>query len=392
MTKALQLARSFKRAGLRVVLCETPPYAITSHRFSRCVDKFVTTPSPDDPDYSTRLVELVRQESIDFYVPVCSPVASLHDSFARRELDTYCEVIHPSPQLIGMLDDKFRLAKAAEKIGLGACESHLITDAQQVIDFDFANKTRPFILKSIKYDSVRRLDLTPLPRPTKLETEEFVSELPIAPERPWVLQEYIPGLEFCTHSTARGGQLRLHVCCESSPFQVNYDPVDEPEVEAWVREFIDHYCLDGQISFDFIRADDDQKLYVIECNPRTHSAITAFHDHPHVAEAYLGGERESDSLPVTVTQRPLASAKPTFWMVHELWRIVSNLHRPGIVSKRLAVIRQGKDAVFDWNDPAPFFMLHHFHIPMLLLRDVWQNRGWIRVDFNIGKLVQPGGD
>jgi hypothetical protein len=37
-------------------------------------------------------------------------------------------------------------------------------------------------------------------------------------------------------------------------------------------------------------------------------------------------------------------------------------------------------------------MLHHWHIPSLLVKDFQEERGWLRIDFNIGKLVQEGGD
>lgn len=386
MSKSLQLARSFKRDGYRVILCETPAYAVTAHRFSRCVDLFVTTPQSDAPDYAARIAEIVDHEGVDHYVPVCSPVASRPDSLARKTLDAKCNVVHPTPDSIEMLDNKFQLAQAAHAIGLGACQSHWITDAREVLEFDFASQRRNYILKSIAYDSVRRLDLTPLPRPTFDETRSFVACLPISMQSPWVLQEFIAGKEYCTHSTVRNGELRLHICCESSACQVNYDSIDDREIEDWVRRFVSHYRLDGQISFDFMRADDDGKIYVIECNPRTHSAITAMHDHPGVAKAYLSDE------PQTETIRPLESSKPTYWMAHELWRIVTQLHRPAKVWQRLKVIAVGKDAVLDWYDPVPFFMLHHFHIPMLLLRDIRERRGWIRIDFNIGKLVQLGGD
>ncbi len=49
MTKALQLARSFHRAGHRVILTETAKYRFTGHRFSRAVDAFYCVPEPADP-------------------------------------------------------------------------------------------------------------------------------------------------------------------------------------------------------------------------------------------------------------------------------------------------------------------------------------------------------
>ena len=51
-----------------------------------------------------------------------------------------------------------------------------------------------------------------------------------------------------------------------------------------------------------------------------------------------------------------------------------------------------KDAIFDWADPLPFLMVHHLQIPWLLAGNLLRRKDWIRIDFNIGKLVEPDGD
>ena len=385
MTKALQLARLFRRSGHRVILCETSKYWLTGHRFSAAVDKFVITADPTSPDYAASLRRIVEQEGVDFYVPVCSPLASLHDSEAIEILSPYCKVVHPSLEKIKTLDDKFKFARSARSLGLGAPKSFLITDPQQVLEFDFSDEHRDYVLKSISYDSVRRLDLTKLPCASDERTEAFVRSLPISESQPWVMQEFIPGKEFCTHSTIVDGELRVHCCCESSAFQVNYEHIDDPEIESWVRRYAAGMNLTGQVSFDFIRADDDGGLYAIECNPRTHSAITTFYDSEQVADAYLAGTA-SDTL------TPRSDSRPTYWLYHELWRMVKSLANPARFRHRLQIIRQGKEAIFDWQDPLPFFLVHHFQIPTLLFRDLRHRRGFVRIDFNIGKLVQRGGD
>jgi hypothetical protein len=200
------------------------------------------------------------------------------------------------------------------------------------------------------------------------------------------MQEYISGQEYCTHSTVRDGHLQLHCCCKSSAFQINYQHIDRPDIENWVRHFAKSLNLTGQVSFDFIEAADDGEIYAIECNPRTHSAITVFYDHPDVAKAYL----EPDPLPQTV--QPLASSRPTYWIYHEIWRLVTHLWSPKQVYERLQIIAQGKDAIFEWDDPLPFLMVHHWHIPLLLWGDLQKTNEWIRIDFNIGELVEIGGE
>ena len=386
MTKALQLARSFHRAGHRVILVETEKYWLTGHRYSWAVDRFYTVPNPQTEEYPQALLKIVQQEGVNVYVPVCSPVASYYDAEVQSILSPHCTVMHVDVQTLQRLDDKYTFAAAAIALGLRVPKSYLITNPQQVIDFDFTGTQRKYIIKSIPYDSIRRLDLTKLPCETPAQTATFVKSLPISESKPWIMQEYIPGQEFCTHSTIRDGHVQLHCCCESSAFQVNYENVDRPDIENWIRLFAKSLNLTGQVSFDFIQAADDGEIYAIECNPRTHSAITMFYNHPDVAKAYL----DRDSLPQTV--QPLASSRPTYWIYHEIWRLVTNLSSPKLVSERLQIIAQGKDAIFDWNDPLPFLMVHHWQIPLLLWGNLQKPKEWIRIDFNIGKLVEIGGD
>jgi hypothetical protein len=65
---------------------------------------------------------------------------------------------------------------------------------------------------------------------------------------------------------------------------------------------------------------------------------------------------------------------------------------PSTALGRLRVIVDGKDALFDWDDPLPFLLVPHLQIPALLLANLFAGRDWVRIDFNIGKLVEAAGD
>jgi hypothetical protein len=178
--------------------------------------------------------------------------------------------------------------------------------------------------------------------------------------------------------------LKLHGCSDSSAVQLNYEHVDKPKITAWVSHFVKELNLTGQISFDFIEQEDGT-VYAIECNPRTHSAITMFHDHPGVADAYLS--KDTFSAPM----QPLPESKPTYWLYHEVWRLtnVRSLQQLQVWFKK---IFRGTDAIFSVSDPLPFLTVHHWQIPLLILQNLQKLKGWIRIDFNIGKLVELGGD
>ncbi|MEM8866439.1 MAG: hypothetical protein AAGF31_12915 [Planctomycetota bacterium] len=143
--------------------------------------------------------------------------------------------------------------------------------------------------------------------------------------------------------------------------------------------------LTGQVSFDFIRASDDGRLYGIECNPRTHSAITAFYDSEQaLSRAYLAGGGAVLTPPDT--------SRATYWLYHELWRLITSVGTPRKLVRGLQTIFGGKEAVFRWTDPLPFLMINQYQIGRLLLDDLRTGKGWVRIDFNIGKLVQAAGD
>ena len=384
MTKALQLARSFHRDGHDVYLVETHKYWLSGHRFSRAVKGFFTVPAPekDSDGYCQQLLEIVKHHRIDLFIPVSSPVASYYDSLAKETLAPYCDSIHLDPEVTKILDDKYAFCRKAKELGLSAPKVFRISDPQQVLDFDFESDGSQYILKSIPYDSVLRLDLTRLPFP---EMETYVRSLPISETKPWVMQEFIRGQEYCFHATARNGKIRLHCCAESSPFQINYEQVDNPALYQWVKSFIEKMNITGQVCFDMIQTADGQ-VYPIECNPRLHSAITMFHDHPGVANAYLS-DGEPGEEPIT----PLPSSKPTYWTYHELWRLLDIRSLAELKSWWEKMVK-GTDAILQSDDPLPFLMLHNWQIPLLLLDNLRRLKGWVKIDFNIGKLVELGGD
>ncbi|MGB6070365.1 MAG: ATP-grasp enzyme [Rhodococcus sp. (in: high G+C Gram-positive bacteria)] len=379
MTKALQLARSFHLAGHRVVLVESAKYRFSGHRFSRAVDRFHCIPEPTESGYARALLDVVLREGVDVFVPVASPAASIHDADARALLDPHCEVIHGDGDTVRMLDDKSRFSERAASLGLRVPDWRRITDVRQIEEFDFP-PGREYILKRISYNPVGRMDLTRLTRDTPAENLRFARGLGISENDPWILQQFVAGQEYCTHGTVRGGRLQVYGCCESSAFQVNYEMVDKPEILSWVQSFANSLDATGQLSFDFIESAADGHIYAIECNPRTHSAITMFYDHPDLAAAYL-----DDGHPEVV---PLSSARPTYWIYHEVWRLLTEGNRKA----RLHSIFEGKDAILTGWDPLPYLLVHHLQIPSLLVRNLLARRGWSRIDFNIGKLVENGGD
>ena len=383
MTKTLQLARSFHAAGHRVILIDIDKYWLSGNQYSNSVAGFYAVPDPnqDLEGYIEALHTIAKTEKIDFFIPVAIFSVIHYDSQGKPPLPDYVEFFHFDADVTKILDDKFAFAETARSFGLSVPKSFKITDPEQVLNFDFSQEKCKYILKSIPYDQVRRLNLTKLPCDTQSETAAFVKSLPISEDKPWIMQEFIPGKEYCTHTTVRDGESRMYCCCESSAFQVNYENIDDQfEIMQWASHFTKELGQTGQLSFDFIQAEDGT-VYAIECNPRTHSAITLFYNHPGVADAYLGKEALVEPL------QPLPNSKPTYWLYHEVWRL-NEIRSFKQLQTWVRNMRRGKEAIFEVSDPLPFLMVHHWQIPLLLLDNLRRLKGWIRIDFNMGELIE----
>lgn len=386
MTKALHLARAFHRAGHRVVLVEEARYRWTAHRFSRCVAAFHVVPGPHDPGYAEALRRIVLAEAVDVVVPVCSPASSVPDAAAHDLLDPHCTLLHPAVDDVRAVDDKHRFAELASGLGLPVPDTHRVTSAEQAVDLAhrLGGPGRPaYALKSIAYDPVHRLDLTPLPRPTRAETAAFATALGISEHSPWIPQEIVEGVEYCTHGIVCAGRLRAFTCCRSSAWQLTYEAVDHPGVRDWVQRFVEGTGLTGQLSFDIMERPDGS-VVALECNPRPHSAVTLFRDPAELAAAYLEDGAAGDP-----PAEPVLGAPPRYWLHHEVWQLLT---RSGSAREHLRTLLRGRDAVLEPEDPLPFLALWHLHLPSLLVAELRRGGSWLRIDPNIGKLVQPAGD
>lgn len=384
MTKGLELCRAFHKAGHYVILIDEEINWLTGHQWSNSVRRFYVVPSAEkNPDaYIDALVQLVQKEQIDMFIPVTGPYHAHIDAQAKPILAKYgCETFHMSVDDIAIVDNKYRFTEQAQSIGLSVPKSFYITSRQQLLDFDFQQYHRPFICKSIMYDWLDRAIPTRLPRATRKETIEYINLLPISEQCPYILQEFISGEEFCTHGTSRNGELTLFTCCYSSAWQLNYKHIDHPDIFDWCTKYVRHLKLTGHPSFDFIVSHDDKQVYGIECNPRVHSAITAFYQNSNVAQAYF---EPILSKPIV----PLATARETYWITHELWRILRNLNSKKICLESLKRILYGKEAIWSWDDPLPYLLHYHLHIVYLLVDNLRPShvRFFNKIDCCIGEL------
>ena len=92
------------------------------------------------------------------------------------------------------------------------------------------------------------------------------------------------------------------------------------------------------------------------------------------------------------TDRPALLAHAAFTLAAEQLESARGARAWAQATIRLRTILAGKDAILTGWDPLPYLLVHHLQIPSLLADNLARRRGWSRIDFNIGKLVEAGGD
>ena len=336
-------------------------------------ERFYVHPSSiKEPNaYINTLANIVRKEKINIFIPIIP----FHNTQIEEQVSLAlavhgCSIFHMNT------DNKYTFIDKARSIGLTVPKSFLITSRQQLTDFDFKNESCLYICKSAISDS-QRLTIK-LPCSTPVETIEYINKLSINEEYPYILQEFISGKEYCIHGTCIDGKLTSFTCSPSSSSLSNYKHIDHPSIFEWCVEYIQSLKLTGHISLDFIMSDNDGKPYAIGCNPYINSAITTFYNHPNLADAYFSSE---PSLCIV----PLSTARLIYWLPHEFWNIRSIKNSVESFKR----IYSGKEAIWSWNDPLPFFFHYHIHFLYLLLNNLFSKnvRFFYKIDCCIGKLV-----
>lgn len=374
MTKSLQLARSFHSAGHYVVL--TDEYSYATHRYSRSVSRFYLCADSDQTDeYIQSIVDIVKREQIEIFLPVSHSSNECLDGLVKQALiPLNCQTLHADFEQVQMLSNKQKFIDYAQSRGLNVPKSFYITDPNQILSFDFSQEKRSFILKSLRYNTIARTNLVQIPRPTRKETIAYVNSLIINEQYPWIMQEYLHGKEYCTHGMMRNGHVQVYACCPSSSWLLNYKHLNtKPEILQWVKEFARDLKLTGQASFDFIESDDDGLIYALECNPRTHTAITTFYNQPFLARGYL----ENNFV------QPMDNSREIYWLYHELW----NLIQMKDILRIMKLFLYGKEAIYSLDDPWPFFLHYSFHMPRVIFYHLIHRKFYARIDCNLALLL-----
>lgn len=269
MPFALDEIRKFGRAGHEVFAADT--FGTTPGNHSRYAVESFVTPSPkrETQAFLRELREIITNHRIDLYAPAFEEV--FYVAKHRHEFDPVTRVFAPDFDILARLHDKEQFVKFARELGVPTPDTRIARDQPELHDhLDDLGRylARPaysrggVTLLSNVGQRAGKVD------PGRVEPEDG---------NPWLVQEYVDGTDVCSFSVAREGKLIAHSnyvhpkTIESSGGIV-FESVVEPKTMEYARRFIEATGYDGQISFDFMKAEDGT-FYVIECNPRPTAGV-----------------------------------------------------------------------------------------------------------------------
>ncbi|KAF2725636.1 hypothetical protein K431DRAFT_309248 [Polychaeton citri CBS 116435] len=449
MTKGLALARIFFAAGHNVIGADFEPSFIPTAcgRTSRALRAFYKLAKPshgtgDEDKYTQSILDIVRNENIDIWVS-CSGVASaIQDGIAKEAVEflTKCKCVQYDVATTKKLHEKHSFIDYTRSLNLSVPETNTVTSkaaALHVLDDVYAaGSSKRYVMKYIGTDDAFRGDMTLLPLPTPAETKQHISRLPISEERPWILQQYISGPEFCTHALVVRGEVKAFVACPSAELLMHYEALaPESALSQSMLRFTQEFAaaggasFTGHLSFDFLVEDMEVhvaerdparnvKLYPIECNPRAHTAVCLFSETPELADSYLtllkpvkhsssrSSSRSKPGKTNGLAPKPLYPRQPTknyYWIGHDLVEMVflpiislfvDSDYSGGLsfnpVFERIITFFEHlllwKDGTFELWDPLPAWWLYHVYWPLQFVLALICGQKWSRVNVSTSKM------
>lgn len=342
---ALDLARQFARAGHQVIVAESLPIHLC--RYSKSVKKHYLVPRPNlQPEaYIDDIVCIVQEEQIDLLLPTCEEIFFI--AAQRERLSEYCRVFVAPLWQMRALHSKWEFNQRARGYGLSVPETHLLTSQCDLQCF-LARNRRPFVLKPVFSRFATQVQVVEVEERAKSSFQH----LTISADSPWVAQERIAGQLFCSYSVARVGRLIAHVVYRADFTAgqgacIQFEPVEQREIDRWIEHFVEQEQFTGQIAFDFIVTSAGE-VYPLECNPRATSGIHLFGQDDQLVKTFLENDQRSQLM-----FRPPAFARAMIAPAMLVYGLPA-VHSWARLREWLSIFARARDVIFDWRDLRPF--------------------------------------
>ncbi|MBI2330594.1 MAG: hypothetical protein HYU84_00150 [Chloroflexi bacterium] len=331
----LDLARAFHRAGHTVFMAESLHGHLSQPSNAIKANFVVPAPRRETEAFLAALKRIIEENQIELLIPTCEEVFHV-----AKGLDTLpCRVFTEPLEKLDRFHNKWKFVVYAGECDLRVPESMLVTREDDLL-FAYAH-WRGLVLKPVysRFAS-RTLILPPL--------KEALSTLTFS--EPWIAQEYIEGRQFCSYSVCQNGRVTAHAVYPTT-FTVAFQPVEHAAIYEWVRTFVEHYNVTGQMAFDFIETADGH-VVALECNPRATSGVHLLTENPQFVESFFNTSTSSVQMPCVTPYVHTSRMLGTAMLVYGMPAAIKN----GNFNAWLKAFLHSDDVILDFQDPLPFLL------------------------------------
>ncbi|MCF8604257.1 ATP-grasp domain-containing protein [Gordonia sp. HY442] len=273
MPFAVDEIRKFGEAGRHVVATDTFRASPGSH--SRGAHGHAITPAPtqEPAAFIDAVIELIGKYDVNWVVPMFEEVFYL--AAAREKIlaaHPGVELFFPDLETLHRVHDKVSFTQMCKDFGLPVAEP--IT-ARTHDEFVAATQQWEHWFARAAYG---RGGMDIITNTGPLAGESSVDAIVPTADNPWLVQQYLTGVDRCSWSVAHHGEIVLHSTYEHALTiddrgGIVFESVDAPETLAAAQKFAKELDWHGQISFDYMKTDDGTH-YMVECNPRPTAGCT----------------------------------------------------------------------------------------------------------------------
>ncbi len=333
LPKALDLARAFHGAGWRVLVAE--PFRRHLAGASNTVARSIVVPAPaqDQEAYLGALLGLVAEEGVDLVVPVSEEV--VHVAALHGRLPDSTRLFAMPPEVVLAAHDKGAFAAQSAGWGLAVPPTHPLGSEGAA---DLAAR-QDVVVKPLHACSGRGVRV--------IRRGEALP--PSDPAAPAIVQARIAGPERSTcslvHAGVVSGTVVYQGLMQSGSVSIAFERVDDPLIDAFVRDYAAATGWTGFLSFDFM-LDAEGKPWAIECNPRTTSGLHFF-EAADLARAVV-----DPGHPLRF--RPEARLQQFYSCLTETQL---SLFRGGGFGRKLRTLATTRDVTWATRDPMPFLTM-----------------------------------
>jgi predicted ATP-grasp superfamily ATP-dependent carboligase len=336
LPKALDFARSFHRAGWRVLVAE--PFKSHLTGASKCVARSFVVPPPCDGKqaYLKALAGIVSENQVDLVLPLSEE--TLHVAHLRPLLPEGVQIYAPEPKAVLALHDKAAFIALAIGHGLPVPETETLgTQEAQALA-----ARCDYVIKPIFSCSGRGVSLHKAGEP-------LLSQVSTDGNERAIVQQQLSGGQFSTFAIAHAGKVLINVTYRgtimSGSVAVAFERVEHIAIAQWVTDFVAAIGHSGFISFDFF-VDEAGIARAIECNPRVTSGVHFM---------------ATDDLALAILEPSAAQPglKPVSNMMQfypTLTEVQGHMFAAGFFAK-VKQMRASTDVTWSARDPLPFITM-----------------------------------